>query len=209
LKRAFLGDALDHWKGSLIRQLQDKGLVQTLAVDPMFTDPEDWDDDDLAAYARLLHVERGQIISHTCDLTNRADYFKETTEKHHGALFLDPDTGILTGHRPPREKHVTVGEIGNLLSVAPESLVMIYQHAARTHMSKRVDEVIEVLQKEVRCTWASYESATVAMLFVSLGQEGPRKVAEFFREQLGPRATAHRIRESHRQARQGTRPGPV
>ena len=214
MKHEFLGDALDHWKGSLIGQLLGRGLVQDFAVDPMCTDPKLWNDDDVAAYARLLHVERHQIVSHTdkVDLAakNRAAYFEETMEKHHGDLFLDPDTGIYTGTRQPHAKHVTAKEIHGLLPDASKRLIMIYQHAAHAPMSERVDEVTKVLQEEIpSCAWASYESATVAMLFVSLGQEGPRKVAEFFQEELGPRATERRIRASHRQARQGTQPGPV
>ena len=194
MNRKFLGDAYDCWKGWLIKTLQDEKLVSDLAVDPMFTDPEPWNDADLAAYARLLYVERGQILLHTVDLAkNRADYFKETTEKHHGDLFLDPDTGIYSGRRQPHVKHVTAREIGSLLSDAPKRLTMIYQHTARTHMSKRVDEVTKVLQNEVPCAWASYESATAAMLFVSLAQEGPHKVAETFREKLGSGAQS-RIR---------------
>jgi len=196
MNRKFLGDAYDCWKGWLIKTLQDEKLVSDLVVDPMFTDPRDWGDDDLAAYARLLHVERGQIISHACDLANRAEragYFKET-EKHHGDLFLDPDTGIYTGTRQPHAKHVTAKEIRGLLPDASKRLIMIYQHAARAPMSERVDEVTKVLQKEVpSCTWASYESATAAMLFVSRTQEGPRRVAKSFGEKLGSGARS-RIR---------------
>jgi hypothetical protein len=38
LNLIYLGDALDHWKGSLFESLQQEKAVQGLAVDPMTSD---------------------------------------------------------------------------------------------------------------------------------------------------------------------------
>jgi hypothetical protein len=201
MNRKFLGDAYDCWKGWLIETLQDKGLVSDLVVDPLFTDPGDWGDDDLAAYARLLHVERGRIISHAYNLANRAkraDYFKET-EEYRGDIFLDPDTGVQTGGLHPPERYVAPLEIAELLQQVPKRLVIVYQHGALgKSVSDRVDGVTKVLcERWGQLGWSSYESNTVAMLFLSGSHDRTQRVAQHFGKALGARAAARRIRESH------------
>jgi hypothetical protein len=203
MNRKFLGDAYDCWKGWLIKTLQDEKLVSDLAVDPMFTDPKPWNDDDLAAYARLLHVERGKIISHSFDLVNRAtraDYFNETMEKHRGDLFLDPDTGVQTGGLHPPERYVAPLEIAELLQQVPKRLVIVYQHGALgKSVSDRVDGVTKVLcERWGQLGWSSYESNTVAMLFLSGSHDRTQRVAQHFGEVLGRRNAELRIREGHR-----------
>ena len=43
MNREYLGDALDHWKGSMLSNLQAAGLLHHLAVDMMASD--EWKED--------------------------------------------------------------------------------------------------------------------------------------------------------------------
>jgi hypothetical protein len=126
LNLAFLGDALDHWKGSLFESLQQNSIVKGFAVDPMARDLPEWKPDDFALFAKLLRVDRSQIVSHHRPLSDRGGYFGEL--EHRGDLFLDPDTGIATGR--PSLNYVSPMEIANLLEPA-DRLLVVYQTCAR------------------------------------------------------------------------------
>jgi hypothetical protein len=92
----FLGDALDHWKGSVFETLPQQGVLRDFLVDPMASDAPKWNPADLKLFARLLRIEQHQLVNHRHDLcTDRAWYFAEI--QPNGDLFMDPDTGIKTG----------------------------------------------------------------------------------------------------------------
>lgn len=55
---AFLGDALDHWKGSLFESLQKGGILQNFAVDPMASDLAAWTPEDFSLFSTLLRIDR-------------------------------------------------------------------------------------------------------------------------------------------------------
>ena len=109
----YLGDALDHWKGSLFEFLQAEQLLRDFAVDPMATDGHFWEDTDFALFARLLRINANQILRHEFPLVQRAPYFNEID--HAGDLFLDPDTGIQTGGNGHPAKYVKPHELAGLL----------------------------------------------------------------------------------------------
>jgi len=188
---AFLGDALDHWKGSLIESLQNSNLLSGFAVDPMAVDWSAWQPDDVLAFARLLRINKSQIISHSVHITNRNAYFGEI--RHNGDLFLDPDTGIATGRVQNICRYIKPTEIDKLLYNS-DRLVAVYQHVRARVTSQRIDEVCHVLNGEiVGLQWCSYESSTVAMMFLSLSPVRVAKVAMHFRNLLGQDAS-RRIR---------------
>src|SRR5262249_44692157 len=82
----YLGDALDHWKGSLFERLQRETLLRSFAVDAMATDAEDWQPVDFALFANLLHIEERQILRHKHLLEiDRGGCFSEIA--HEGDLF--------------------------------------------------------------------------------------------------------------------------
>jgi hypothetical protein len=110
----YLGDALDHWKGSLLERLRVDGAITNLAVDPMLTDRPDWLEADFTSFAGLLHVAPYQLVSHTCDLAkSRTPYFQELS--HRGDLFIDPDTGMATGHVSEPAKYLYPAELTVML----------------------------------------------------------------------------------------------
>ena len=133
---AFLGDALDHWKGSLFESLQQSRVLSDFAVDPMASDWSNWKPEDVLLFTRLLRIDKCQLIPHNVCLASRKHYFGEI--EHKGDLFLDPDTGIATGKATI--KHVKPAAIVLLLRDS-DRMLAVYQHASRGKISQRVDKV--------------------------------------------------------------------
>ncbi len=186
----FLGDALDHWKGALLASLREAKALRDFAVDPMASDIDQWRQEDLHLFARLLQVTPGQVIRHGASLQDRAGYFAEIS--HAGDLFLDPDTGVATGR--VKKAHVSPSEIGQLLDASTSRLLVIYQHVRGMSVECRVNEVMNTLEHVIGVfSGCSYESGTVAMLFVARVHARTALVAEHFEALLG-RHAAGRIR---------------
>ncbi len=184
----YLGDALDHWKGSLFEYLQSQRALTDFAVDPMITDPDQWQEADFCVLARLLHIKSDQIIRHKKPLSSaRVSYFHEIP--HRGDLFLDPDTGIATGRASEIEKYVTPSELKSLLRASGRA-VAVYQHVSRQKTCERVDACLDVISREVDSFgWCSYESASVAMLFLCDDEARTRTIDNVLNQLLGGRAS--------------------
>lgn len=195
MQLSFLGDALDHWKGFLFESLQSEGVLRRFAVDPMASDPAIWTSEDIALYAKLLRLQSTQVIRHTASLNeDRQTYFQEIKSRHLGDLFVDPDTGVATGSVKEPRRYIMPNEIAGLLLSVPDRLLLIYQHV-RGGVAARVDSVLAAIQLETGTLgWSSYESGTVAMIFICLKQERTATVARHFRELLGFHARG-RIRD--------------
>src|SRR5256885_12417780 len=156
---SYLGDALDHWKGSLFEFLQGRRLLHDFAVDPMASDLESWQEADYVLLADLLRIPRDRIIRHERRLTTRSGYFDEI--HHRGDVFLDPDTGIATARVSHPEKYVQPSEIRSLLLDGLNRLVAIYQHVRATKVATRIDHVLACVGRSAgSVAWCSYESGT-------------------------------------------------
>lgn len=191
---AFLGDALDHWKGSIFESLQQARVVRDFAVDAMASDRDDWRQEDSTLFAKLLRVEPGKLIPHKQSLADRKSYFEEI--KHKGDLFLDPDTGIATGR--VSKKHLAPSEVAALLE-SGDRLLAVYQHVRAIKVCDRVDAVCRVIQRaSPRAHWCSYESGTVAMIFFATAPGRVDDVRGHFTSLLGRHAEG-RIRRSTRE----------
>jgi hypothetical protein len=141
----YLGDALDHWKGSLFEHLQNANLLTDFHVDPMASDADLWEDEDRRLFAHLLRIRPLQIVPHAASLsTNRQAYLAEIA--HTGDLFLDPDTGIATRRVSNYDKYVTPHELLKLLDPARQRLVVVYQHVRAKTVRARVAEVLTAIQ---------------------------------------------------------------
>jgi hypothetical protein len=194
LNLQFLGDALDHWKGSLFESLRMAEALRDFAVDPMASDLDSWRQEDFKLFARLLRITPAQIIRHRVTLEERVKYFGEIS--HRGDLFLDPDTGVATGPVKKALRYVNPSEIGQLLNGSPNRLLIVYQHVRGQPVASRVDEVLDTLRHEIGgFSWCSYESGTVAMLFLARLPMRTAAIAEHFEALLG-RHAAGRIRRS-------------
>ena len=182
----YLGDALDHWKGSLFEYLQAQCVLRDFAVDPMATDRYEWNEADFSLFARLLRIKRSQIIPHEVSLLSRPQYFAEIT--HGGDIFLDPDTGIATSRSSQIAKYVRPPELATLLRSAHGRVVVVYQHVRAQKTCARVDGCLNAIAKEIATGWCSYESSTVAMLFFCDEDERTHNIAKTLKELLGRHA---------------------
>lgn len=182
MKLEYLGDAFDHWKGSLIGQLREKRLVRNLLVVPMINDPDPWKSEDFDTYAELLHVERASVLELHFRRMARRSYFDTIDPKRD--LFLDPDTGIQTGQQSPVAKYVKPEEIRRLLAAGRARLLMVYQHGARGQTIKeRIRSVMQTPKIDDLC-WCSYESNASAILFLSRDCGRIDRIARHFRKIL-------------------------
>ena len=143
----YLGDALDHWKGSLFEYLRAEGLLRDFAVDPMATDRDRWNEADFFLFARLLRIRRNQIIPHEASLLTRDKYFAEIV--HGGDVFLDPDTGIATSGSSQIAKYVRPRELATLLGSARGRVVAVYQHVRAQKACVRVDRCLAAIGEEI------------------------------------------------------------
>jgi hypothetical protein len=157
----------------------------------MATDRDQWNEADFLLFARLLRIKRHQIIPHEASILSRARYFAEIA--HGGDIFLDPDTGIATSGSSQREKYVMPTELATLLRSIHGRVVAVYQHVRAQKTSVRVDACLAALAKEIAAGWCSYESPTVAMLFLCHEDLRTRKIAKVLEELLG-RHTERRVR---------------
>jgi len=187
MKLEFLGDALDHWKGSVLEGSQISNVLDGFRVDAMASDFRDWGHEDWSLYAKLLRVRKSQIVVHKGTLgRNRKEYFDEIPRS--GDLFLDPDTGIM-----PRSggdiTHIKHEELFSLMNYKRKRVVAVYQHGSRNMALKsRVEEVLNMLRSvHPNCYCASYDSSScnVALLFVSFQRDRIAAVNGYFRKFLG------------------------
>jgi hypothetical protein len=161
-----LGDALDHWKGSLIELIGGKSVH----VVPMFTDDKPWTEEQIDAYARLLRIRPEDVLKKDGCFSGktRTSYFCDLGEHD---LFLDPDTGIAPNDKKANEKHVRSSEIAGLLSAGPSRMLLIYQHVSRSKngLKKKLNLLSKYLQG---CGMFAYDSGSVSM--VVIGRERDR-----------------------------------
>lgn len=178
----YLGDALDHWKGSLIEYLSDEALVNNLVVEPMITDLMPWSTNDIETYRRLLRLKPSDQIYHDRSTFsgNRKEYFDELPDNTD--LFIDPDTGIATGRA--LRKHIKVSELNSLLGNL-NRVVMVYQHSAKSFFLERICEISEILSLNIRSVHCTvYESGQVAMFFMSRNKGRIQKIRDNLRVHL-------------------------
>jgi hypothetical protein len=184
-----LGDALDHWKGSVIELIGDKKL----RVVPMFTDHEPWPQPHLDTYAKLLRREPEDILKKGVRFSknSRDAYFSNLGKED---LFLDPDTGIASEENA-KEKHVKPSEIAILLEESGSRMLLIYQH----RLLFRRDgfrEKLNLLRSTVSpkdCPMFAYDSGTVSMVVISQSQKRIKEASERIHSCLGLVASARII----------------
>jgi hypothetical protein len=185
----FLGDSLDHWKGSVFESLQSSKVLENLRVDAMASDFDNWHPEDWSLYAKLLRVQESQILAHKVSFAiNRRSYFEEIPG--YGDLFLDPDIGIKppsSGNIPQYVKHE---ELFFLMNQDRRRVVTVYQHGTRTlAMRPRVGGILARLRSaDTNCSCASYYSSQVALLFFSFTRDRIEALSGHFHKFLGSHA---------------------
>ena len=177
-----LGDALDHWKGSLIELIGGKNV----RVVPMFTDDKPWTEQQIEAYARLLRIRPEAVLK-------RDGCFSGRIGDHD--LFLDPDTGIAPDDKNAKKEHIRTSEIAGLLSAAPSRMLLIYQHASRDKdgLQKKLNS-LHSTKSLTRCDIFAYDSGSVSMLVITEDHERAHGVLDCLNCWLGPIASARIVR---------------
>ena len=64
MKLTYLGDAHDHWKGSVFQYLQEGEILRNFLVDSMATDASPWNTANSKLYAHLLRIEEKRDHCH-------------------------------------------------------------------------------------------------------------------------------------------------
>ena len=140
-------------------------------------------------FARLLRIEQRQLVNHSHDLcSDRAQYFAEIPPS--GDLFMDPDTGIKTGTVKRIEQYLLPTELFEAMGREESRIVVVYQHVRAKKTRERIEEVIATLNEKggkFYCT--SYESGTVAFLFLSRNGARIVMVRDFLFQFLGAHAS--------------------
>jgi len=186
----FLGDALDHWKGSVFEGLQNSNVLKDFHVDAMASDIEKWGAEDWSLYAKLLRVENSHIVGHetTLDRIQREKYFKEIPRS--GDLFLDPDTGIMPPSRGNIRQYLKHEELFSIMNHEQQRIVAVYQHGNRNlTMRSRVENIFKLLHlDQPNCKYCSYYTSNAALLFLSFQRYRIKAVSSYFWEFLGSHA---------------------
>ena len=175
----YIGDAFDHWKGSMISLLAFDSLLRNVIVEPMITDQSPWNLDEKDTYRRLLRLQETDIVIHADStfIGDRNKYFDEIPKD--GDVFLDPDTGIATGKSS--RQHVKISEIAELCDNS-DRIVMIYQHSARGDFHNRLQIISKRLLSEIpQITVMLYKCGFVALIFVSKEIKRMNKLHDFLR----------------------------
>jgi hypothetical protein len=185
MNREHLGDALDHWKGSLICLLQNE--LVNLHVLPMIPKRRlDWTPDHFIIYARLLGVRVEAILNRDSGILP-----KQHRDKYFGVcsshdLFIDPDNGI-GNDRGGSDQHITRFEVAKLIPENSGNLLLVYQtggqrgngkvgyeRKALTHLREITRLLKEVIGEQ--CVFAYFGGQT-SMIFVS---RNSRRIARVF-----------------------------
>jgi hypothetical protein len=173
-----LGDALDHWKSSLISLLQNGTEIAKLHVLPMIPNRllQHWTQSHSSIYAQLLGVNTKAILRSDVGIYPKKDrtaYFAINSEYD---LFIDPDNGI-GNDEGGSDKHITPSEVVNLIPENSTRLLLIYQtggqrgngettseRKALVHLRKILRDIRYLIGKQ--CVFAYFAGQT-SMVFVS------------------------------------------
>jgi len=190
-----LGDALDHWKGSLIELLGEKnlGVVRNLQLVPMLTDQKPWTQQNLETYAKLLRRETNNIFrkdepfSHSKNAPD--SYLRNLGEND---LFFDRDTGIAPDQNATI-KHVKPSEVAWILGEAPTRMRMIYQHKWQRNKMTDTPKRVLLIEGLREFHGFAYNADAVAMVLIPCDQVRVAKASQRIRDWLGPIASGRII----------------
>ena len=183
MRRKYLGDALDFWKGAMLEAV---GHRAGLCVAAMITDKKAWNHEEAATYADLLGVPTGHIELRYFDCKSRQAYFQNLGKRNgRRDYFLDPDIGLDAGLAKKKMKkgkadaqHVTLGDVRQLLS--DTNVVAVYQHSR--HEKNWLNKSARLFRALHR---VGCECTHVGMLFVTHSKERAREVHGALEHRLG------------------------
>lgn len=163
----YLGNEFDRMKGVVLDLLQRGGLLEGLVVDPMARPASRWTAEHFGQYVRNLSLDGPhQLAEHNMswDTGKRMPYFAELDFYAGSDFFLDPDAGVATSRA--KRKHLKPTEAVGLLQ--DQNVVAVYQHGARGPIERRVQTVVQALQKclpSIECL--AYMERNAGILFLA------------------------------------------
>lgn len=201
MQAKFLGDALDIWKGRMIRLLTDGDPTRTTCVVPMRTDAS-WSSKQVTTYATLLAIERRDVIAmnHRYTWAEREQYFStvisDLKDRESCDVFLDPDTGLA----PTRgsRAHASYASVGRLVNQDSGRLVIVYQHRRRS--SGWLRALVDEASSAVGVSVCGYDGGSAAAVCFARRARRISDVARRLQDLLGPSAAQRvvRVRRSRR-----------
>ncbi len=198
MQKRFIGDASDHWKGSMHAYLRARGCLRNLHVIPMATEPSGtWAPGEIAAYARLLGLQGER---HVIGAAERFQGESPERERYFisllpavpaGAdLFLDPNTGVRDEgalKKRKRENYVTVAEL-LLCCEPPERVVAVFDESwdRRSDKATHARALLRLFEAG-QTSAAAYDAGKgVSMFFVSRSPGRIESIGAALGELLGP-----------------------
>ena len=185
MKTEHLGDAFDHWKGSIIQRLESRNLLKDIAVIPMLTDSS-WDNqkEKISAYSHLLNLKANKVLQTRKfggDKHDRERYFEDIG--HAGDLFLDPDTGVSISSSSNNAEHITISQIKKLLG--HDRVILLYQHRGREKFLPQLERIVGEIRRQIeRLNAVTYDCGNVAMLFFSYDRDRIEKIKNYIKEDM-------------------------
>lgn len=176
-----LGNSADHFKGSLLRRLFERRLLNELAVDPLINDFPRWDEGSLKLYSDLvgIQLQPGQTKSTTLAGRRR----RPGIPGHLGDLFLDPTTGVAYG-KQEGDRYVHPDEVRALLVAS--NVVAAYQYTGRSGPLQIAVLAMNAVRGSAKDIYASaYDGGSVSILFFSRDYARIEAIGSELRNWLG------------------------
>jgi hypothetical protein len=155
---------LDLAKGTILGLT--KACLKGLAVIPMLTDAEKWDNGHYELYAKILGFSEDSVRlrGRPFDCGKRRDYFRDAAKviPSDFDVFLDPDTGF--SKNGPAQKSVRPSDIDDLLKDDSHRVLAIYSHRRERGGTLR-ENLANTLNG--RCPFLAYRGTPGAMIFLS------------------------------------------
>lgn len=206
MKREFLGDALDHFKGGVLRLLGP--LKSQVAVVPMVSDSDPWNPKERALYAALIGIEKRQIHWEPGGLTqqpakaSRDEWLLALGKLRAPLAFFDPDTGVGLRQESSRQ-HLFVDDLLRLTRRNSDPVLVVYQPSGirvtkankrlvPSHLFPYVWHYLSALQKHNLRAFA-YQSAAASFLFVCSRAEPLAPVRKQMEKSLGAEKVIRRV----------------
>ena len=192
MKLGYLGDASDHWKGSLHEHLRSRARLKNLHAVGMFADGP-WGLSAVEAYARLLRLPGAHAVLDANlpmpRVKGRAAYFSNVlrTVPPDADLLVDPDTGIKNG-ATGSTAHISVAELAALLGPTRVLMVFDESHDRRIDKSAHVRGLAAALVDLGTRVVACESGRGVTMFFISKHPTRTAQIDESLCALLGPAA---------------------
>jgi hypothetical protein len=191
-----LGDALDHWKGSIIKFLQENTETNSIHVLPMIPNRllPYWTKDHSTVYAQLLSLSPSAILRSDIGIYPKKDRALYFTINATNDMFIDPDNGV-GAEDGGSDKHITPSEIVALIPKNSTRLLLIYQTGgqrgngettsekkALVHLKKTLNNLRMLIGED---SVFAYFGGQTSMIFVSRDVQRLQRISVLFSGLLG------------------------